>query len=87
MVEIYRGNPRLIAEPTLKRWHDFDAATLARIQIITGWLDANGEAEERIYDVACADDRAIRNRRCERAVGNTVGRCCWSSSAGPRSTA
>ena len=37
-----------------------------------GWLDATGETQERIYDMTCSDDRAIQNRRCERAVGNTV---------------
>ncbi len=56
----------------IRSMRDADGATLDRIQIIKGWLDANGETQERIYDVACADDRAIQNRRCERAVGNTV---------------
>ncbi len=29
--------------------------------------------QEKVYDVACSDDRAIdANNRCERSVGNTV---------------
>jgi hypothetical protein len=45
---------------------------LDRIQIIKGWLDEDGETHEIIYDLACSDDRNIRNRRCNRDVGNTV---------------
>jgi hypothetical protein len=56
----------------IRALRDPDNANLDRIQIIKGWLDASGETHERIYDVACSDDRAIRNRRCERPVGNTV---------------
>ncbi|MEP5090208.1 MAG: DUF3604 domain-containing protein [Paracoccaceae bacterium] len=51
---------------------DPDNANLDRIQVIKGWLNADGEAEERIYDVVCSDDRAIVERRCETPVGNTV---------------
>ena len=51
---------------------DPDGANLDRVQIIKGWLDAKGETHERIYDVACSDGRAIKNRRCEREVGSTV---------------
>jgi hypothetical protein len=50
---------------------DPDNANLDRVQVIKGWLDGN-ETHERIYDVACSDDRAIVNRRCEREVGSTV---------------
>jgi hypothetical protein len=51
---------------------DADGANLDCIQVIKGWLDSRGEVHERIYDVACSDDRAIVERRCERPVGNTV---------------
>ena len=50
---------------------DPDNANLDRVQVIKGWLDGN-ETHERIYDVACSDDRAIVNLRCEREVGSTV---------------
>jgi len=51
---------------------DPDGANLDRIQIIKGWLDKDGNTNERIYDVACADDRGVKDRRCESPVGNTV---------------
>jgi len=35
-------------------------------------LDKSGKTHERIYDVACADGRAVKKRRCEKLVGNTV---------------
>ncbi|MBW2240595.1 MAG: DUF3604 domain-containing protein, partial [Deltaproteobacteria bacterium] len=47
-------------------------ANLDRIQIIKGWLDAKGNTHERIYDVACSDNRATKSRRCKKVVGNTV---------------
>ena len=51
---------------------DPDGANLDRIQIIKGWLDKDGKTHERIYDAACAGGREIKNRRCEKPVGNTV---------------
>jgi len=51
---------------------DPDWANLDRIQIIKGWLDKDGKTHERIYDVACADSRAIKKRRCEKPIGSTV---------------
>jgi len=56
----------------IRALRDPDGANLDRVQVIKGWLDSNGETHERIYDVACSDDRRIRDRRCERPVGNTV---------------
>ncbi|MHC4842915.1 MAG: DUF3604 domain-containing protein [Planctomycetota bacterium] len=46
---------------------------LDRIQIIKGWLDAEGELHEKVYDVAVSDGREIgEDGRCKKAVGNTV---------------
>ncbi|SDE71757.1 DUF3604 domain-containing protein [Ruegeria marina] len=56
----------------IRALRDPDAANLDRVQVIKGWLDANGETQERVYDVACADARAIVDDACEGAVGNTV---------------
>jgi hypothetical protein len=56
----------------IRALRDPDNANLDRVQIIKGWVDASGETHELIYDVACADGRAIVNRRCERPVGSTV---------------
>jgi hypothetical protein len=56
----------------IRALRDPDNANLDRMQVIKGWLDNRGNTYERIYDVACSDDRMIRNRRCERPVGSTV---------------
>ncbi len=52
---------------------DPNAGNLDRIQIIKGFLNQYGKAEERIYDVAVSGDREINSDgRCEAPVGNTV---------------
>ena len=47
---------------------DPDEANLDRIQIVKGWLNADGSTAERIYDVALSDGRTDGSV----AVGNTV---------------
>ena len=48
-------------------------ANLDRAQVIKGWLGAEGNTQERIYDVAVADGREIdADGRCRAGVGNTV---------------
>ena len=48
-------------------------ANLDRIQIIKGWLDADGNTQERVYDVAVSDGREIdAEGRSKTPVGNTV---------------
>jgi hypothetical protein len=48
-------------------------ANLDRVQIIKGWLDAEGNPQERIYDVAVSDGREIAaDGRCRTPVGDTV---------------
>jgi hypothetical protein len=57
----------------IRALRDPDGANLDRIQVIKGWLDAKGEQQERIYDVAVSDNRKINaNGRCTTPVGNTV---------------
>ena len=52
---------------------DPDWANLDRIQIVKGWLDGDGELQERIYDIAVSDGRRIAaDGRCNTPVGNTV---------------
>ncbi len=52
---------------------DPDGANLDRVQIIKGWLDKDGQTQERIYDLAVSDGRRIGpDGRCREAVGNTV---------------
>jgi hypothetical protein len=47
-------------------------ANLDRIQIIKGWLDANGKQRETIYDVSWSDNRQPGADGKLPAVGNTV---------------
>ena len=47
-------------------------ANLDRYQIIKGWLDANGEVHEKIYDVAWSGDRKPGADGKLPSVGNTV---------------
>lgn len=52
---------------------DPDGANLDRIQIIKGWVGADGTSEERVYDIAVSDGRAIGpDGRCRTPVGDTV---------------
>lgn len=52
---------------------DANSGNMDRIQIIKGWVGANGEAQERIFDVAVSGDRVIgKDGRCMEPVGNTV---------------
>ncbi|MFY0626362.1 MAG: DUF3604 domain-containing protein [Reichenbachiella sp.] len=58
---------------TVRTSKDPDGANLDRLQMIKGWIDANGERQERIYDLAVSDDRVIaEDGRCKTPVGNTV---------------
>ncbi|NND66310.1 MAG: DUF3604 domain-containing protein, partial [Halioglobus sp.] len=50
---------------------DPQGANLDRIQIIKGWVDADGKTHEMVYNVAASDERRIRGNRVK-AVGNTV---------------
>ncbi len=62
-------------KPTLliRAIRDADGANLDRVQVIKGWLDAEGKTHERIYDVVVSDGREIgADGRCKTPVGNTV---------------
>ena len=63
------------AAPTfmIRALRDPDGANLDRIQVIKGWLDAQGETHERIYDIAVSDGRQIdSDGRARQQVGSTV---------------
>jgi len=47
-------------------------ANLDRIQIVKGWMDAQGETHEKVYDVAWSGDRKMDTKGKLPAVGNTV---------------
>ncbi|WP_371377918.1 DUF3604 domain-containing protein [Thalassotalea aquiviva] len=57
----------------IRALRDPDGANLDRVQIIKGWLDAEGNPQERIWDVAVSDERTIGvDGRSPEPVGNTV---------------
>jgi hypothetical protein len=63
------------AAPTfiVQAQRDPDWANLDRIQIVKGWIDADGNSQERIYDVAVSDGRKIgQDGRAREPVGSTV---------------
>jgi hypothetical protein len=52
---------------------DPQSGNLDRIQIVKGWVNAAGERQERVYDVAVSDGRKIgADGRAREPVGNTV---------------
>ena len=55
------------SQPTFLAWAvaDPNTAKLQRVQIIKGWLE-NGEHQEQVYDVACADGLSVdpQTHRC-----------------------
>ena len=59
-------------------------ANLDRVQVIKGWLDAQGKTQERIYDVAWGGDRAPGKDGKLPPVGNTVdtSKATWSDTIG-----
>ena len=64
---------------------DAMSGNLDRIQIIKGWAGKDGQAEERVYDVAVSDGRKIdKNGRCKTPVGNTVdvANATWTNTIG-----
>lgn len=59
--------PQLI----IRALRDPDGANLDRVQVIKGWLNADGTTSEKVYDVACGG-RDLINGVCNGDVGNTV---------------
>ena len=51
---------------------DPEGANLDRVQIVKGWLDADGTTHERVYEVAWSGDRRPGADGKVPAVGNTV---------------
>ena len=60
------------------------SGNLDRIQIIKGWLDADGETQEKVYDVVWSDGREPGDNGKLPPVGNTVdvANATWSNSIG-----
>ena len=59
-------------------------ANLDRMQVVKGWLDADGGLQEKVYDVAWSDDRVADANGKVPAVGNTVDvdTASWTNSIG-----
>ncbi|WP_116366199.1 DUF3604 domain-containing protein [Parahaliea mediterranea] len=64
-------------------------ANLDRLQIVKGWVDADGNAREKVYDVAWSGDRAPGSDGKLPAVGNTVDldTATWQNSIGTQALA
>ena len=62
------------------------SGNLDRIQIVKGWVDAEGVAQERVYDVVWAGDRALDAEGRLPDVGNTVdvATASWTNTIGGR---
>ena len=60
------------------------SGNLDRIQIIKGWLDAKGEVQEKVYDVAWSGDRKPDAKGKLPSVGNTVDveNATWTNTIG-----
>jgi len=56
----------------IRAMRDVDGANLDRIQIVKGWLDANGKTQEQVYDVSWSGNRKPGKDGKLPAVGNTV---------------
>jgi hypothetical protein len=60
------------------------SGNLDRIQIVKGWLDANGKTHEKVHDVTWSDERKPGPDGKLPRVGNTVNvaNATWSNSVG-----
>ncbi|MDP6980263.1 MAG: DUF3604 domain-containing protein [Myxococcota bacterium] len=61
------------------------SAPLQRLQIIKGWIDAEGETHEQVFDVACADGGAVdpATHRCpDNGARIDLGDCSYSRDKG-----
>lgn len=61
------GPPRFL----VRALRDPEGANLDRVQIVKGWLNADGATSERVHDIACGA-RDLVDGACSDAVGNTV---------------
>ena len=57
---------------TVTAWKDAIGANLDRIQIVKGWLDAQGEAQEKVINVVWSGDRKKTAAGKLPAVGNSI---------------
>jgi len=62
------------AAPTFAVWamRDPDSGNLDRVQIIKGWIAADGKSREKVFEVAWSGDRTLDAQGKLPPVGNTV---------------
>ncbi|WP_209509563.1 DUF3604 domain-containing protein [Ruegeria sp. HKCCE4150] len=80
--ELVSGNgraPRLL----IRALRDPDGANLDRVQVVKGWLNADGTTSEQVFDVACGG-RVLLGSHCDGEVGNTVDteNATWTNDIG-----
>jgi hypothetical protein len=70
------------AAPTflIEAMRDPDGANLDRIQIVKGWIDAQGNMQEKVFDVAWSGNRRPSKGGKLPPVGNTVKGATYSNS-------
>jgi len=64
---------------------DANSAPLQRLQIVKGWVDAGGKAQEKVFDVACSDGGKINpaTQRCsDNGATVDVKTCVYSQDKG-----
>ncbi len=63
---------------------DPKGANLDRVQVVKGWVDAEGKSHEKVYDVVWSGDRKADDKGKVPAVGNTVDikTAKWENSIG-----
>ncbi|MDH5737806.1 MAG: DUF3604 domain-containing protein [Gammaproteobacteria bacterium] len=64
---------------------DSYSAPLQRLQIVKGWIDTEGKANEQVYDVACSDGLAVNpeTHRCpDNGASVNLADCSFSSDKG-----
>jgi len=63
-----------LKSPTFLIWavKDPEGANLDRVQVIKGWVDADGNTQEKVFDAVWSDDRVLSVDGSLASVGNTV---------------
>lgn len=59
-------------------------ATLDRLQVVKGWVDSSGKAQEKVYDIAWVGDRRLNKAGKLPAIESTVDveQATWSNEQG-----
>lgn len=72
--DLGKGPRNLNKTPTFLIWavKDAEGANLDRVQIVKGYLDKDGNAQEKIFNVAWAGDRRLDEQGNLPAIKNTV---------------